>query len=347
MRKAFLSVLGVLVALVAIAATSLFFRLDRAVLEPTGHYAIGKRTVVWTEPDPDPFTGGARAIPVELLYPAKDGPIGTPIEGAVPDLSIKHPIVLVASDVGSSVLAYRSIAYELVARGFVVALVGSPGVELLSRGGSVHAGWSSEARSLVAARKANGWAAAANEASYATLAAVVANDLQFALDQVNEIAHVREDALFVSVRVGDVGYAGHGLGGAAAILACARDTRCDAAATIDGPPPPGTPAFEKPLLAVATGDQPNALDALVEATTGPAYSAIIGHSAPNDVSDATRVLPRFLFPSGSVAHPKASTEAARDLLAAFFARHLMQLPVPLLDKPSPLEEVTLSARNAQ
>jgi dienelactone hydrolase len=336
MRKLVLSMLAVVGAALLLAAL-LWFRVHGAVVEPTGRYGIGTRTVVWTSPE----TG--RSIPVAFAYPAADAPAGAVIARGAPQQARKHPLVVFAPDVGSSTSLYRSLAYELASNGFVVAVVGSPGIERLSRFPDRIERWDDAGRAAGAVRDANGWSRAASDERYRAAAQVSAGDITLTLDQINEEAHARLDPLFISVRVGDVAFAGHGLGGTAALLACRGDSRCDAAATIAGPPPDATP-FTKPLLAVATADEPTGLDALVAQALGPTYGAVIDRSARLDVTDIGRILPRPFLPAGSTVHPGHGTRAARDVLLAFCMRHLMQFPVPMLDKPDVLEGVTLTSR---
>jgi dienelactone hydrolase len=325
------------IAVAIVLAAILWWRVDAAVLEPSGRYGVGTRTVVLTSAD----TG--RSIPVAFAYPAADTPAGNVIARALPVQPRKHPLVVFAPDVGSSTSFYRSIAYELASNGFVVAAVGLPGIERFSRFPNRIAGWDEAGRAAAAARDANGWSRAASDPRYRAAAEIAADDITLTLDEINAQAHDRLDPLFISVRVADVAFAGHGLGGTAALLACQDDDRCDAAATIDGPPLDATP-FAKPLLAVATGDDPNGLDALIAQATGPAYGAKIDGTARLDVSDVARLLPTSFLPAGSIDHPGHGTRAARDVLLAFGMRHLMQFPVPMLDKPDVLDGVTLTSR---
>ena len=327
---------GVVAIAIGMAAV-LWWRVDAAVLEPSGRYGIGTRTVVLTSPR----TG--RSIPVAFAYPAADTPAGHVIPRAAPIQPRKHPLVVFAPDVGSSTSLYRSLAYELASNGFVVAAVGIPGIERFSRFPNRVVGWDDAGRAAAAAREESGWSRAVSDERYRAAARIAADDITLTLDEINAQAHDRLDPLFISVRVGDVAFAGHGLGGTAALLACRDDSRCDAAATIDGPPIDGTP-FAKPLLAVATGDDPKGLDPLVAQATGQTYGAVIDESALLDVSDVARILPKSFLPSGSIARPALGTRSARDLLLAFFMRHLMQFPVPMLDKPDVLDGVTLTSR---
>src|SRR5436190_3494173 len=256
---------GVVAAAIVLGAI-VWWRADAAVLEPTGRYGIGTRTVVLTS------EGSGRSIPVAFAYPAADTPAGHVIARAAPVQPQKHPLVVFAPDVGSSTSLYRSLAYELASQGFIVAAVGIPGIERFSRFPNRVVGWDEGGRAAAAARDANGWSRAVSDEHYKRAVEIAADDLTLTLDESNAQAHDRLDPLFISVRVADVAFVGHGLGGTAALLACRDDTRCDAAATIDGPPFDATP-FEKPLLAVATGDDPDALDALVAHATGPTSGA--------------------------------------------------------------------------
>jgi dienelactone hydrolase len=326
---------GVVAAAIVLAVV-LWRRVDDAALEPTGRYGIGTRTVVFTSK-----TG--RSIPVAFSYPAADAPAGQVIARAAPVQPRKHPLVVFAPDVGSSTTLYRSLAYELASQGIIVAAVGVPGIERFSRFPNRVEGWNDAGRAAAAARDANGWSRAAGDERYRAAAEIAAGDITLTLDQINAEAHDRLDPLFIAVRVGDVAFAGHGLGGTAALLACRDDSRCDAAATIDGPPIDATP-FAKPLLAVATADDPTGLDALVAQAMGQTYGAVIDDSARLDVTDVARLLPSSFLPAGSIVKPGHGTRSARDVLLAFFMRHLMQFPVPMLDKPDVLDGVTLTSR---
>ena len=326
------------VVAMAIALGAIFWwRADAAVLPPSGRYGIGTRTVVFTSSD----TG--RSIPVAFAYPAADTPAGHVVARAQPVQPKKHPLVVFAPDVGSSTSLYRSLAYELASQGFVVAAVGLPGIERFSRFPNRVEGWDDVGQAAAAARDASGWSRAASDQRYRAAAEIAADDIALTLDQINSQAHDRLDPLFVSIRVGDVAFAGHGLGGTAALYACQDDDRCDAAATIDGPPIDGAP-FTKPLLAVATADDPAGLDALVAQAMGPTYGAKIDGTTRLDVTDLARLLPKSFLPAGSFEHPGHGTSSAREVLLAFFMRHLMQLPVPMLDRPDVLNGVTLTSR---
>jgi len=335
--RAWVWVLSGVVAVVIVLAAILSWRVDAAVLGTSGRYGIGTRTVVFTSPD----TG--RSIPVAFAYPAADTPAGHVNARAKPVQPRKHPLVVFAPDVGSSTSLYRSLAYELASQGFIVAAVGLPGIERFSRFPNRVEGWDDIGQDAAAARDANGWSRAAGDQRYRAAAELAADDITLTLDQINSQAHDRLDPLFISVRVGDVAFVGHGLGGTAALYACQDDDRCDAAATIDGPPVDGT-RFTKPLLAVATGDDPNGLDALVAAATGPTYGAKIDNTARLDVSDVARLLPKSFLPAGSIEHPGHGTRSTREVLLAFCMRHLMQFPVPMLEKPDVLQGVTLTSR---
>jgi dienelactone hydrolase len=338
MRSLVLSTLAVAGAGLVLAVLILAFRFEGAVLTPTGRFGVGTRTVVWSDPKTE------RTIPVAFAYPS-EGPAGVAIGGAAPLERPKHPLVVLAPDAGSTTTFYRSLAYELASNGFVVAMVGLPGIERFTRFPDHVAQWDERGKGARAARDAQGWARATSDGRYIEAAKVAASDVSFTLDKINESAHDRLDPLYMSIRVGDVAFVGHGVGGTAAVLACRDDKRCDAVATIDGPPADATP-FGKPLLAVATGDDPHGLDALVSDATGATYSAVIAGTARLDVTDLPRVVPHLFLPSGSVAHPDRGTRGARDVLLAFALRHLMQLPVPMLDKPDVIEGVALTSKAA-
>jgi hypothetical protein len=338
MRNPILSTLAVVVALISLVGVVFLFRWQSAALTPTGRFGVGTRTVVWTHAD------SPREIPVSFAYPAIDVPAGVAIARAAPMPLPKHPLVVFAPDAGSSASFYRSLAHELAASGTVTALVGVPGIERITRYPDRVEQWDDVGRGAQAARDASGWPNAASDPRYASAATVAAGDIELTLDKINEEAHDRLDPLFVSIRVGDVAFAGHGVGGTAALLACKGDSRCDAAATIAGPPADATP-FDKPLLAIATGDGARGLDGLFESATGPTYRAVLEGTARLDVADVSRVVPRLFLPSGSVADPSRGTRGARDVLLAFVLRHLVGYPVPLLDSPDVIPGVALSSRN--
>ncbi len=337
MRRLVLSALGALAVLLPLLGAIVAFRLHGAVLTPSGRFGVGTRTVVWTEPETQ------WSFPVAFAYPAEGPPAGVAVARAAPLPLPKHPLVVLAPDVGSSAMFYRSIAYELASQGLVVAVVGLPGIERFTRFPDRVKLWDKGGRAADDARNTAGWPRAGSNQDYAAAAQLAAKAMTATLDRINKEAHAKLDPLYISVRVGDVAFVGHGLGGTAALLACRDDTRCDAVATIDGPPLDDVP-FAKPLLAVATSDEPRGLEAIVAAATGPTYSAVIDASARLDVTDMGRVVPRLFLPSGSTAQPDRGTRAARDLLVAFSLRHLMQFPVPLLDKSDVLDDVTLTSR---
>ncbi len=133
-----------------------------------------------------------------------------------------------------------------------------------------------------------------------------------------------------------LGVFGMSFGGSATVETCALDSRCKAGLDLDGftsllldlPPP------SQPFLYASGGEQ-NLNLAQADRALGPAYWMKVGTSKHGDFTDLPMVtrLWRLVGLSGSIA-PRRMLALTNDYVGAFFDKHLMGVPEPLLDGPS-------------
>ncbi|HXM58995.1 MAG TPA: chlorophyllase [Candidatus Dormibacteraeota bacterium] len=106
---------------------------------PTGHFAVGLRTLTFTDPsrvtDPTPNQPGdeihGRTLVTTVWYPAAGAPAAASRTGAPPAAGGPFPVVLLSHGLLGVPADYQAIATRWAAAGFVVA---APAYPLTSRG---------------------------------------------------------------------------------------------------------------------------------------------------------------------------------------------------------------------
>jgi predicted dienelactone hydrolase len=140
------------------------------------------------------------------------------------------PVVLLLPGFESAPWMYTSIGEELASHGYVVALLVPP---------------TTPARVVHGERRTSAAASGPSPAEADAIAARQATDLHALLDALPEV-----DPVGGRVDASRAVFAGHSLGGTAAVLACGADVRCAGAVDLDGPLPAGGGA--KPVLLVGS-----------------------------------------------------------------------------------------------
>ncbi|BAJ26791.1 alpha/beta hydrolase family protein [Kitasatospora setae] len=325
---------------------------------PSGPFAVGTRVVQWTDPErPETFTADPadrRTVVVQLWYPARKMPAGTPrarylgrtaaeartvadaLAGAV-----KLPGFLFDDAAGART---RSVPDAPPADGggrFPVVLF-SPG-----SGGArtQNTAWAEELAShgyLVAALDHPYDSAAvllddgrtvrtatsstgdrdADQRLAAEWTAVRAADLRFALTELTAL-DAGTDPLAGRIDTGRAAAAGHSMGGAAALQAARQDARFAAAVDLDGfPHGPADPALHRPVLALTQeptpATDPRYLPRLTEALaadSAPSYRVTVPGAAHLGFTDA----PLYLPPLPAVVGTLGRTASPRLTAAATLA----------------------------
>jgi dienelactone hydrolase len=228
-----------------------------------GRYPVGRTTIEWTDrarTDPlAPRPGQPRALAVWLWYPAAApgspavylpgdwSGLQLPGETAADAVQVRSadsgaaaagrfPLVVFLPSEGLAAPQYTTIAEDLAAHGYLVAGV-TP---------------TYSARLTVLSNKVVSGVKPASE----RLLPVLVADARFVSGQV---ATMRSGPLHGHVDGNRTIYAGHGLGGAAALQACHDDPHCKAAADLDGTPS-GPAAGTKPVLSMGRVDGMRHLD---------------------------------------------------------------------------------------
>ncbi|MFC8718264.1 alpha/beta hydrolase family protein [Kitasatospora sp. NPDC057198] len=326
---------------------------------PSGPFAVGTRVVQWTDPGrPETFTADPddrRTVVVQLWYPARQSPPGTPrarylgrtgpeartVAGALA-AGAGLPGFLLDDAAGARSLAVADAPVAGGTERFPVVLFspGSGGArtqntawaqELASHGYLVAAldhPYDSAAVLLEDGRTVRSATSStgdrdADEKLAADWTAVRAADLGFVLTRLEGLDHDAADPLAGRLDTGRVAAAGHSMGGAAALQAARRDARITAVVDLDGfPHGPAAPALHQPVLAltqdVTPDTDPRYLPRLAEALaagTAPAYRLTVPGAAHLGFTDA----PLYLPPVPSLVGSLGRTGAPRLVAAATLA----------------------------
>ncbi|GAA1405902.1 lipase [Kitasatospora putterlickiae] len=331
---------------------------------PTAHRPIGTASAHLVDTGrPDPWRADApnRELMVTFWYPA-NSPRGAHAPYMSPELSRalygfeqpaalhtgavadarpaagRHPLILLSPGFGLSRTSLTALGEEFASRGYAVAAVDATyetSVEF--PGGRVE--------SCLACGQEGTDPEFGAKSSRARAA-----DLRFVLDRLTAPGHggpVRG----LSVDASRIGAAGHSLGGAAALEAMRQDPRIKAAANLDGSiwipagDDTGRPAL---LFSAALGGSPEAARNWEDnwrRFTGPRYWVDLpaaGHLSFSDQHWLVDTLHlRDQLPPGAYQENFGTLTGGRTLaatrayLGAFFDRHLLGRPAPLLDRPSP------------
>ncbi|MGW4807682.1 alpha/beta hydrolase family protein [Kitasatospora sp. NPDC004272] len=326
---------------------------------PSGPYAVGTRVLQWTDPDrPETFTADPddrRTLVVQLWYPARESPAGTPGAPYLGRTGAEARTVAGALAAGAGLPGFlfddaarargRAVAGAPVADGaerFPVVLFspGSGGArtqntawaqELASHGYLVAAldhPYDSAAVVLDDGRTVRSATSStgdrdADEKLAADWTAVRAADLGFVLTRLEGLDHDGADPLAGRLDTGRVAAAGHSMGGAAALQAARRDARIGAVIDLDGfPHGPAAPELHQPVLALVQETTPDTdprypprLAEALAADTAPTYRLTVPGAAHLSFTDA----PLYLPPVPSLVGSLGRTGAPRLVAAATLA----------------------------
>ncbi|MFF2660547.1 alpha/beta hydrolase family protein [Kitasatospora sp. NPDC058032] len=330
---------------------------------PTAHRPVGTASVRLVDASrPDPWRADAptRELMATFWYPA-DSPRGAHAPYISPKLSRalydldepatirtnavadarpaagRHPLILLSPGFGMSRSTLTALGEEFAARGYAVAAVDSTyetSVEFPD-------GRIESCLACGLEGKDPEFGAKSSRARAA--------DLRFVLDKLTAPGHggpVRG----LSIDASRVGAAGHSLGGAAALEAMREDPRIKAAANLDGSiwipagDDTGRPAL---LFSAGVGASPEATQNWEDnwkRFTGPRYwveMPTAGHLSFSDehwlvdnLGLRDQLPPDTYRESFGTINGNRALAATRAYLGAFFDRHLLGRPAPLLDRPS-------------
>jgi dienelactone hydrolase len=258
---------------------------------------------------PGPWAGMRSNVFADHLLQDPDRVRGHATAGA-PVAPGPVPVLVLLPGLGLSAPDFSTVAEDLASRGYAVVGV----TPTYSANGTVLDG---RVVSATDAGKEPGDA----------LARVWAADASFALDRIG-----REPGFATALDRHRVGFFGHSFGGASSVEGCRRDTRCVAAADVDGQPygevtRTGT---DRPLLLVgradlctspACADMPG-LSGMLAAGRGPSTLYRVRGALHFNFTDLAlfHVTPplRRLLPLGPI-DPAAALRIETDLLDAFFS----------------------------
>jgi hypothetical protein len=379
---------------------------------PTGPYPVGRAEYHWdgrgSGSDPEasgaPEEGGARELVVWIWYPAE--PVAAPTAPYLPagweavagflgfqaDAVRSHAVedapvasaparfpVLVFSPAGLPPLVLAAILEEMASRGYVVAGINhtyESAITVFPDGRTVP--MDAELMQPVL-----GPLSGAPEAAFQARSDIAddkAKDMRFVVDRLMELADQPKgsDRLAGRVDPSRLGSFGHSLGGDAALEHCRLDSRCLAAANLDGAlwSAVARVGVERPVLQlladhselalpceeqVGAGVYPSAAWCEAERTlmrdgwqtvherAQPGYCAVIarsGHASFLDLgflplADESRA-------AGGMAavgiDPLRASRVVCEFLSAFFGRHLLGDDAPLLDgEPAAFPEARVGA----
>lgn len=341
---------------------------------PTGPYRVGRALYDWTDHSRiDPFAPGGhtpRELSVWVWYPASPSPGATPapylplawqqaavgqgsgltaaLNGightpprlihaqAVADVPLSgigqpFPVLIFAPGLGLAAYDYTTIAQDLASHGYVVV--------------GVNPTYSTDVV-LSGDRVVRHIPQAEDHANFSQLAQIWADDLRFVAGQMLALDPVPGNRFQGQLDTGHIGYFGHSLGGAAAALACSRDSRCSGAIDIDGALPDSVlqPGITEPFLFLGSGNSIPAggtmggqlTEELRRVPRGEGYVLTVTGARHDNFTDRG-VYFNLLFPRLGVV---GSINGARALaittayVRAFFGQYLEGVTPPLLVGPS-------------
>ncbi|MFI0191554.1 alpha/beta hydrolase family protein [Streptomyces sp. NPDC017082] len=341
--------------------------------EPSGRFAVGTRVVQWTDPHrPESFTADPhdrRTVVVQLWYPARKSPAGTPLARYLGRTEHEARIVSGALARGAGLpgflvdgvpRAHTHAVFDAPVAGgggrFPVVLFspGSGGVrtqntawaeELASHGYVVAAldhPYDSAAVVLADGRTIRARTTSSGDRDEdgrlaARWTAVRAADLRFVLTR---LEHPGRDGaagpLAGRLDTGRVAVTGHSMGGAAALQAARQDRRFDAVIDLDGyPHGPASPALRRPALALTQAITPATdPDYLPRLTSALEHSTTTSYrlTVPGAAHLTFMDGPLYLPPVPSVVGSLGRAESPRVVAAttlAFLDATLRHRPVDL------------------
>jgi dienelactone hydrolase len=252
----FAALLAVIV--VGLGASGVARGQDRQLAMPTGAFAVGRVELALTDSariDPFATDGRMREIGVWIWYPTAkgnvaatapylpkawadaannvNGPAGVlfqdnnavrtnsiasaPLQGKSP------PVVVLMPGLGNSVAEYSELAEDLASHGYAVVGINPTGSSSVVGFPDGHLVYGSPTGSIMET-SVDAWYASASR-----VVGVWVDDATFVVSTL-----AKSPPAVGALDFSRVAYVGHSLGGNASFEACARDTRCVAAVTLDG-----------------------------------------------------------------------------------------------------------------
>jgi dienelactone hydrolase len=231
---------------------------DRQLATPTGASAVGRIELALTDSariDPFASDGRSREIPVWIWYPTANGslaatapylpkawadaannvngPAGVlfqdnnvvrtnsfasaPLQGKSP------PVVVLMPGLGNSIAEYSELAEDLASHGYAVVGINPTGSSSVVGFPDGHLVYGTPEGSI-AETNVDAWYASATR-----VVGVWVDDATFVVATL-----AKSPSALGALDFSRVAYVGHSLGGNASFEACARDTRCVAAVSLDG-----------------------------------------------------------------------------------------------------------------
>jgi len=229
---------------------------------PTGPFAVGRLRYELAEPisvDPTaPDVHHGRRLVMWIWYPAEAGsghhvayvpePLRSPLRarnGTITNLIVRdidlvraqaragarvaggrqaYPVLLLKSGIGALALDYTTLAESLASNGYVVVGSDAPHSAVLT----------AYADGTTVGRTGLGHPPADRPAAFEPLIRLWAADTRYELDALSRLNAQPTGPLAHRLDITHVGVLGHSFGGATAVEFCWEDSRCKAAADIDG-----------------------------------------------------------------------------------------------------------------
>jgi dienelactone hydrolase len=245
LRAILLASLGLaLASLLAAAATR--WALPLRTAPPTGPLGVATRTWAWVDERPDALSSrprGVRSMNAQLWY-GVDAPFRARIPETAELPEDPGPVVVIVHGALGTRHSHLSLAHELASHGFAVVAADHPGAALLSREGrfGIRVPPAEVRGPLLGTRSLPTRQRLTARAAGVTLPAMTADAL-----------FLRERAAIVLRRVDrSSAYIGYGLGGLAALAACAADPTCATAITLDAPTSLAERPPQRPILAITS-----------------------------------------------------------------------------------------------
>jgi predicted dienelactone hydrolase len=264
-----LTLAGVLGVAALLASFWIERRAETTLPAPTGPFAVGRSTDIWTDPATvdtlAPVPGATRELLVWIWYPSAAGqsgatddyiparmrnaagPPGGPMGLVTRDLSKVHghsardvgvapqpqafPVVIMRGGASAGVVGYSTLAEDLASHGYVVVGFDAPyrSNVVVFPDGRVARRTPENNPELCPAKDFDSCAG--------TLMTAWTADIAFALDRLEQLNRSDPSGKFMGrLDMARVGVFGHSLGGAQAAQFCHDDRRCKAGVDVDGEP---------------------------------------------------------------------------------------------------------------
>ena len=262
--------LGVTILVLLLAGLWLEHRREITLPTPTGHFAVGRTTFVWTDASPDPLapgSGSQRELLAWVWYPSPKLAAGAPTSDYLPvwlrsalarsrgpvntrlltrdlsrvrahavweaDLSPEPstlPVVVMRGGGSLEVANYSTLAEDLASHGYVVV-----GFDAPYRTGTVAFPDGRVVRRLPNNNPELCRRRADQDGCLDRILIAWTSDIALALDRLEQLTDSAAAGRFEGrLDMARVGVFGHSFGGAIAATFCSRDLRCRAGINIDG-----------------------------------------------------------------------------------------------------------------